>query len=64
MQTYKKRNVDVRVVSMIDMSTFLENLFCARFPNRIESLANGFFQAIIVELLISASHDVALRKIG
>ena len=38
MQTHKKRNVDVRVVSMIDMSTFLKIFFVHVFPHELNIL--------------------------
>ena len=62
MQTHKKRNVDVRVVSMIDMSTFFENLFVHVFPHELNilqwSISNNYKKW---EALIIASHGCCIE---
>ena len=62
MQTYKKRNVDVRVVSMIDMSTFLKIFFVHVFPHELNilqwSISNNYKKW---EALIIASHGCCIE---
>ena len=66
MQTYKKRNVDVRVVSMIDMSTFFRKIFFVHvFPHELNiyyilqwSISNNYKKW---EALIIASHGCCIE---